>query len=189
MGELGVYRLFVRTSGPIPRARAPGRYLRPTAADAETAKKTLTSYGWVDAKAGIVRIPIERAMDLVIEPRRPQGQRAEVRGRAERLRRRHVRRSQGGSGPQGGTGCGSRPRNRSPSCNAGGDQAPGEGSKASEILPRGPTGLGDCCCSAAACWCWRPAPRPARAEEQDETTGMMGAWGSTRTSTPRSRST
>ena len=25
----------------------------------------LTSYGWVDRKAGTVRIPIERAMDLI----------------------------------------------------------------------------------------------------------------------------
>jgi hypothetical protein len=27
----------------------------------------LTSYGWVDRKAGVVRIPIERAMELVAE--------------------------------------------------------------------------------------------------------------------------
>lgn len=27
----------------------------------------LTSYGWVDREAGIVRIPIERAMDLLVE--------------------------------------------------------------------------------------------------------------------------
>jgi hypothetical protein len=39
-------------------------------------EKTLYSYGWVDEKAGIVRIPIERAMDLLVErglPVRPQG--------------------------------------------------------------------------------------------------------------------
>ena len=29
--------------------------------------KTLTSYGWVDRAAGIVRIPIERAMELIAE--------------------------------------------------------------------------------------------------------------------------
>jgi hypothetical protein len=36
----------------------------------------LDSYGWVDEKAGMVRIPIERAMDLLVErglPVRPQG--------------------------------------------------------------------------------------------------------------------
>ncbi|MFZ0814904.1 MAG: hypothetical protein WAM78_05265 [Candidatus Sulfotelmatobacter sp.] len=36
----------------------------------------LDSYGWVDEKAGTVRIPIERAMDLLVErglPVRPQG--------------------------------------------------------------------------------------------------------------------
>lgn len=38
--------------------------------------QTLYSYGWVDEKSGIVRIPIERAMDLLVErglPVRPQG--------------------------------------------------------------------------------------------------------------------
>jgi hypothetical protein len=38
--------------------------------------KTLYSYGWVDEKAGTVRIPIERAMELIVQrglPVRPQG--------------------------------------------------------------------------------------------------------------------
>src|SRR5205807_4596007 len=38
-------------------------------------EQKLNSYGWVDEKAGTVRIPIERAMDLVAErglPVRPQ---------------------------------------------------------------------------------------------------------------------
>jgi hypothetical protein len=30
-------------------------------------EQTLYSYGWVDEKEGIVRIPIERAMDLIVE--------------------------------------------------------------------------------------------------------------------------
>jgi hypothetical protein len=30
-------------------------------------EKTLYSYGWVDEKAGTVRIPIERAMDLIVQ--------------------------------------------------------------------------------------------------------------------------
>ena len=33
-------------------------------------EKQATSYGWVDQKAGIVRIPIERAMDVVAARRR-----------------------------------------------------------------------------------------------------------------------
>jgi hypothetical protein len=36
----------------------------------------LYSYGWIDEKAGTVRIPIERAMDLTVQrglPARPQG--------------------------------------------------------------------------------------------------------------------
>lgn len=32
-----------------------------------SAEETLDSYGWVDQKAGIARIPIDRAMDLVAE--------------------------------------------------------------------------------------------------------------------------
>ncbi len=40
-------------------------------------EKTLNSYGWVDEKAGVVRIPIERAMQLVEQrglPTRPQNE-------------------------------------------------------------------------------------------------------------------
>jgi hypothetical protein len=39
-------------------------------------EQTLYSYGWVDEKSGTVRIPIERAMDLLVQrglPVRPQG--------------------------------------------------------------------------------------------------------------------
>ena len=39
-------------------------------------EQTLNSYGWVDEKAGTVRIPIEHAMDLLVQrglPVRPQG--------------------------------------------------------------------------------------------------------------------
>jgi hypothetical protein len=39
-------------------------------------EKTLYSYGWVDEKSGTVRIPIERAMDLIVQrglPVRTQG--------------------------------------------------------------------------------------------------------------------
>jgi hypothetical protein len=46
-------------------------------------EKTLYSYGWVDEKAGTVRIPIERAMDLLVQrglPVRPQGVASEVAG-------------------------------------------------------------------------------------------------------------
>jgi hypothetical protein len=41
-----------------------------------TEDQTLDSYGWVDKKAGAVRIPIERAMDLIVQrglPVRGQG--------------------------------------------------------------------------------------------------------------------
>ena len=67
LGQMGIYRLFFRKSGPDPAARAPGDIYDQLRLTRETAAKTLTTYGWVDPKAGIVRIPIERAMDLVVQ--------------------------------------------------------------------------------------------------------------------------
>ena len=34
-------------------------------------RRELTSYGWVDREHGVARIPIDRAMDLVVEGRLP----------------------------------------------------------------------------------------------------------------------
>jgi hypothetical protein len=42
------------------------------ARDREARKKQLGSYGWVDRKAGVVRIPIERAMELSAQGVRPR---------------------------------------------------------------------------------------------------------------------
>jgi hypothetical protein len=39
----------------------------------ESGTSALGSYGWVDRKAGVVRIPIERAMDLIAERGVPRG--------------------------------------------------------------------------------------------------------------------
>ncbi len=39
----------------------------------EQEQETLTNYGWVDEEQGIVRIPIERAMELVAEHGAPFG--------------------------------------------------------------------------------------------------------------------
>ncbi|MCI0354722.1 MAG: hypothetical protein L0099_06760 [Acidobacteria bacterium] len=39
-------------------------------------ERILSSYGWVDARTGVARIPIDRAMDLVAQrglPARPEG--------------------------------------------------------------------------------------------------------------------
>jgi hypothetical protein len=36
----------------------------------ERAREDLSSYGWVDEAHGVVRIPIDRAIDLVVEGRR-----------------------------------------------------------------------------------------------------------------------
>ena len=40
--------------------------------DREARKKALESYGWVDRKAGVVHIPIERAMELTAKGVRPR---------------------------------------------------------------------------------------------------------------------
>jgi hypothetical protein len=64
---LGIYRVFVAER---PEATKPPtttnlyQQLRDLHHDEET---NLESYGWVDRKAGIVRIPIERAIELVAE--------------------------------------------------------------------------------------------------------------------------
>jgi hypothetical protein len=39
----------------------------------EAEERTLTTYGWVDRNAGIVRIPIEQAMTLTVERGLPTG--------------------------------------------------------------------------------------------------------------------
>ena len=47
-------------------------------------EKTLHSYGWMDQQAGVVRIPIDRAMELVAQrglPTRPQSRRDSAIGR------------------------------------------------------------------------------------------------------------
>jgi hypothetical protein len=46
-----------------------------------TENAALTTYGWVDRENGIVHIPIDRAMDLILQrglPTRPQSQPSEV---------------------------------------------------------------------------------------------------------------
>ncbi len=54
-----------RSLPPEPRLQVdPGQDLKQVRAAEET---VLKSYGWVDRKAGIVRIPIDRAMELLVE--------------------------------------------------------------------------------------------------------------------------
>ena len=77
----GLYRYFARqSSSPEPASRialktpmvvpAPQLQVNP-AMDFELFRAAedaqLNSYGWVDKKAGVIRIPIERAMDLIAE--------------------------------------------------------------------------------------------------------------------------
>jgi hypothetical protein len=64
---LGVYRLMERERPEAVATTAPEnlyQQLRTLRSDEE---KTLGGYGWVDRKAGVVRIPIDRAIELVAE--------------------------------------------------------------------------------------------------------------------------
>ena len=56
-------RQQARAQGALPLSGAPADALAALRAE-ET--HTLTTYGWVDAQAGIVRIPIDRAMELLV---------------------------------------------------------------------------------------------------------------------------
>jgi len=71
----------VRTLPPAPRLQvAPVEDLARYRAAQESA---LNSYGWVDQKAGVVRIPIDRAIDLLLERGLPARARAAQQGAAE----------------------------------------------------------------------------------------------------------
>ena len=71
----------VRTLPPAPRLQvAPVEDLARYRAAQES---TLNSYGWVDQKAGMVRIPIDRAMDLLLERGLPARASAAQQGAAE----------------------------------------------------------------------------------------------------------
>jgi hypothetical protein len=76
----GTFRFMYtpETATEVPSALQPGRVLPPAPRLQVNAqedlrdylqqqKQTLNSYGWVDQSAGVVRIPIDRAMDLVIQ--------------------------------------------------------------------------------------------------------------------------
>ena len=55
----------VRTVPPEPRLQTTAPlYLKRYREDQE---KILQSYGWVDSQAGVVRIPVDRAMDLLLQ--------------------------------------------------------------------------------------------------------------------------
>ena len=65
--------LGVRDTPPAPRLQvAPRKDLRTLRAEED---QLLESYAWVDRRAGTVRIPIERAMELLAERRRGEGRR------------------------------------------------------------------------------------------------------------------
>jgi hypothetical protein len=59
----------------LPQPRLEGDERREINDFREQEEQTLNSYGWVDQKAGVVRIPIDRAMQLMAQrglPTRPQ---------------------------------------------------------------------------------------------------------------------
>jgi len=78
-GMFGYFRSKSAERGPLPSPRmytsppsVPQPQLQPDpVADYDahrlSAGETLSSYGWADQKAGIARIPIDKAMDLLVE--------------------------------------------------------------------------------------------------------------------------
>lgn len=64
LGLLGVYRWMKHERLPEPTVKTPMTIYEQLRTLRRTEDETLASYGWVDRKAGIVRIPIERAIDL-----------------------------------------------------------------------------------------------------------------------------
>ncbi len=66
--ELGV--IAAPSLAPLQRFPAPNLQLRPhedLLALTARQEKELTTYGWLDRTAGVVRLPIARAMDLVVQ--------------------------------------------------------------------------------------------------------------------------
>jgi hypothetical protein len=72
---LGVYSYFrqQRTPEPVSKSRSVIDIYEQLKGLRRAEDQTLSSYGWVDRKAGIVQIPIERAMDLVAKRGVPKG--------------------------------------------------------------------------------------------------------------------
>lgn len=73
LGLLGVYRVFEHERKPEPETNAPVNLYQQLQTLRQNEDDTLTSYDWIDRKAGIIRIPIDRAMDLVAERGVPKG--------------------------------------------------------------------------------------------------------------------
>jgi hypothetical protein len=70
---LGVYRLMMRESAPERTPNTPVNIYRQLRTLRQDEARTLSSYGWVDRDKGVVRIPIDRAIDLVAARGVPRG--------------------------------------------------------------------------------------------------------------------
>ena len=57
-----------------PEAKTPQQKLAETQA---AARDELTTYGWVDRPQGVVRVPVEQAVEMVLRERGEQGERGE----------------------------------------------------------------------------------------------------------------
>jgi hypothetical protein len=64
--------MFTDESGQFPAPRLQGNPAVDTAEFLARARKTLNSYGWVDRKAGIARIPIDRAIEILAQKGLPE---------------------------------------------------------------------------------------------------------------------
>jgi hypothetical protein len=70
---LGFYGLFISERPKHIEERAAANIYEQLRDLRRTENAALSSYGWVDRKAGVVRIPIDRAIDLVAEKGIPFG--------------------------------------------------------------------------------------------------------------------
>src|SRR5215213_5504510 len=69
----GMYELFVARRPPPQAPNAPVDLYRQLRTTRESEEATLAGYGWVDRQAGLVRMPIDRAIDLVARRGVPKG--------------------------------------------------------------------------------------------------------------------
>ena len=72
----------VRTTPPEPRLQTTAPLDLKHYRDEQ--EKILGGYGWVDSQAGVVRIPVDRAMDLLLQKGYPVRGSSPVNGRGER---------------------------------------------------------------------------------------------------------
>jgi hypothetical protein len=73
LGMWGLYEFFLREREPEEVINPPVNLYEQLRLTRGSADDKLSSYGWVDRKEGVVRIPVDRAMELVAKRGVPKG--------------------------------------------------------------------------------------------------------------------